>query len=251
MEFLPVAHGSLKVHAMQDLRYFNEEGKYIDQAWDVYRDYFTSQGSFLSCYSDIPSREQKNLFLMVLSHYRLLVRDGEYRLVGTKQQLYVSSLDQTYKFISIMSLIEALFAEQVNVDFYQWLTMKKRRKQIFPIAGEKALDDLYRQYKLEHGARRAVRFFSQLDEGAQQFLAARIRIDNDHKPAEIVAQKLYIMRSEFVHQARLILEFNDGLMFSKRHGNVLYSMLSFRDLQLLFEHGILNHFSILPDYRKI
>jgi hypothetical protein len=238
---------------MQDLLYIKDEGRYLSQAWDVYRDYFTSQGSFLSCYRNIPSSERKNLFLMVLSRYRLLVRDGEYRLVGaeTRQQLYVSYLDQTYKFISIMSLIEALFAEEEHVDFYQWLTMKKRKKQIFPITDEKTLDDLYRLYKLEHGARRAIRFFSELDEGARTFLAARIRIDNTHEPAEAVAQKLYIMRSEFVHQARLILEFNDGLMFSKRHGTVMYSMLSFQDLQLLFEHGVLNHFCITPECRKI
>jgi hypothetical protein len=236
---------------MQNLRFFNDEGRYLDQAWDVYRDYFTSHSSFLSCYKSIPSSERKNLFLMVLSRYRLLVRDGEYRLIGAQEHLYISHLDQTYKFISIMSLIEALFAEDAYVDFYQWLTMKKRRDQIFPIANQNILDDLYRQYKLEYGARRAVRFFSELDEGAQRFLAARIRNDNTHKPAEEVAQKLYIMRSEFVHQARLILEFNDGLMFSKRHGNGMCSLLSFQDLQLLFEHGILNHFCILPDYRKI
>jgi len=41
-------------------------------------------------------------------------------------------IDQTYKFISIMSLIEAMFADEVYVDFYQWLTMKKSKKQIFP-----------------------------------------------------------------------------------------------------------------------
>jgi hypothetical protein len=236
---------------MQDLSYFNEESRYLDQAWDVYRDYFDSHNSFLSCYEKIPSSERKNLFLMILSRYRLLVRDGEYRLIGTQQHLYISYLDQTYKFISIMSLIEALFAEDEHVDFYQWLTMKKRRKQVFPITDEKVLDELYREYKLEHGARRAVRFFSELDDGAQKFLAARIRINNAHMPAVEVAQKLYIMRSEFVHQARLVLEFNDGLMFSKRHGNVMYSMLSFQDLQLLFEHGILNHFCLTPDTRMI
>jgi hypothetical protein len=236
---------------MQDMRYFNEEGWYLDQAWDVYRDYFTSQSSFLSCYEQISSSEQKNLFLMVLSRYRLLVRDGEYRLIKTQQDWYVSYLDQTYKFISIMSLIETLFAETAYVDFFQWMTMKKRKKQIFPIPDEKTLDDLYRQYKLEHGARRAIRFFSQMDEDAQKFLAARIRIDNDHLPAEEVAQKLYIMRSEFVHHARPILEFNNDLMLSKRHGRVMYSMLTFQDLQLLFEHGVLNHFGLIPDTRMI
>lgn len=236
---------------MQDMRYYRDEGRYLDQAWDVYRDYFASHGNFLTHYRKISSAEQKNLFLMILSRYKLLVRDGEYRLIGEQQEFYVGYLDQTYKFISIMSLIEALFAEEEHLDFYQWLTQKKRKKKIFPIPDEKALDDLYRDYKLEHGARRAVRFFSELDEGAQNYLAARVRIDNNHKPAEVVAKKLYIIRSEFVHQARPILEFNDDLMFSKRHGAVMYSMLSLKDLQLLFEHGLLHHFCIPPDFRKI
>lgn len=103
-----------------------------------------------------------------------------------------------YKFISIMSLIEALFTNEVHVDFYQWLTMKKRKKLVFSITDAKALEDLYREYKLQSGANRVVRFFSKLDEGAQNFLAARVKINNRYKPAEVVAQKLYIIRSEFV-----------------------------------------------------
>ncbi len=235
---------------MQDMRYIQDEARYLDQAWDVYREYFASHRSFLSHYLEIPTNQQKNLFLMILSRYKLLVRDGQYRL-GQQQQFYIGYLDQTYKFISIMSLIEALFSDEEHLDFYQWLTQKKRKKKIFPMPDEKALDDLYREYKLEHGARRVVRFFSELDECAQEYLATRIRIDNDHKPAEVVAQKLYIIRSEFVHQARPILEFSEDLMFSKRHGAVMYSMLSLKDLQLLFEHGLLHHFCIPPDYRKI
>lgn len=236
---------------MQDMRYLRDEGRYLDQAWEVYRDYFATQGSFVYQYKNILSDERKNLFLMILSRYKLLVRDGEYRIIGNQQQMYVAYLDETYKFISIMSLIEALSAEEEYVDFYQWLMMKKRKRKIFPIEDGKALDDLYREYKLEHGAKRFVLFFTKLDEGAQNFLSTRIRIDNTHKPAEAVAQKLYIIRSEFVHQARPVLEFTEGAMFSKRYGNVMYSMLSLGDLQLLFEHGLLGHFCISPDYRKI
>jgi hypothetical protein len=242
---------NFKGAVMQDMRYFRDEGRYLDQAWDVYREYFASQNSFLFQYKKIPSNERKDLFLKILSRYKLLVRDGEYRIIEDQQELYVGYLDETYKFISIMSLIEALFAEEEHVDFYQWLMMKKRKRLIFPITDEKVLDDLYREYKMEHGARRVVRFFRELDEGAQRFLAARIRINNDPMPAEVLAQKLYIMRSEFVHQARPVLEFNDGSMFSRRHGNVIYSMLSIKDLQLLFEHGLLNHFCIPPETRKI
>jgi hypothetical protein len=236
---------------MKDLRYFREEGKFLDHAWGVYRDYFLSRNNFLSQYSRISSPERKDLFLMIVSDYRLLVRDGAYHLVENQQHLYLDYLDQTYKFISIMSLIEAMFSGEEYVDFFQWLMMKKRRKHIFPIADEKILEQYYREYKIEFGAKKAVKFFSELDEDAQRYLATRIMIDNDHKPAEVVAQKLYIIRSEFVHQARLILEFNDGLMFSKREGNVMYSMLSLKDLQLLFEHGMLHHFGITPDVRKI
>jgi hypothetical protein len=188
---------------------------------------------------------------MIISCYKLLVRDGEYRLVEKWHNLYLDYLDQTYKFISIMSLIEAMFADDEHVDFYQWLTMKERRKKIFPIADPSALESLYREYKLKYGSRKVIRFFCDLDEGARKFLANRIKIDDHHKPAEVIAKKLYIIRSEFVHQARLILEFNDGLMLSRREGNVMYSTLSMKDLQLLFEHGILHHFCITPDYRKI
>ena len=234
---------------MPDMRYFKGENRFLDDAWDIYRDYFFSRAGFLSQYKQIPTNERKNLFLMIASGYKLLVRDGEYRLI--QNQLYLDYLDQTYKFISIMSLIEAMFADEQYVDFYQWLTMKKRKKQIFPIADAGTLDELYREYKLKFGARKAVKFFSELDEGAQSYLAARIKIDNYQKPAEVLARKLYIMRSEFVHQARLILEFNERLMFSKREGNVLYSTLSLKELQLLFEHGILHHFGMIPDNRKI
>jgi hypothetical protein len=188
---------------------------------------------------------------MLTSGYKLLVRDGEYRLVEDWHNLYLDYLDHTYKFISIMSLIEALFSDEEHVDFYQWLTMKKRKKQIFPIPDAETLDTLYREYKIQHGARKAVKFFSELDEAAQKYLATRIKIDDRYKPAEVVARKLYIIRSEFVHQGRLILEFNDGQMFSKREGAVMYSTLSIKDLQLLFEHGLLYHFHITPDLRKI
>ncbi len=150
-----------------------------------------------------------------------------------------------------MSLIEAMFAEEAYVDFYQWLTMKRRKKIIFPITDAETLDALYREYKLQFGARKAVKFFSELDEGAQKYLAARIKIDNYHRPAEVLAQKLHIIRSEFVHQACMVLEFNDGLMFSRCEGIILYSMLSLKDLQLVFEHGILHHFGMIPDHRKI
>lgn len=236
---------------MMDLRYFKEEGKFLDAAWDVYRDYFFSRSSFLSQYKKIQPVERKELFLMVVSRYKLLVRDGEYALIASDHRQYVPYLDQTYKFVSIMSLIEAMFANEEFVDFYQWLTMKKRKKQIFPIADEKMLDDLYREYKLKFSAKKALRFFSELDEAAQNFLSARLKIDNAYKPAEALAQKLYIIRSEFVHQARLILEFNDGLMFSRREGHVMYSILTLNDLQLLFEHGVLHHFGLIPDQRKI
>ena len=236
---------------MPDMRYFNDEGRFLEDAWGVYRDYFSIRSNFIAQYNKIPSKEHKNLFLMIVSEYKLLVKDGEYRLIENHQHFYLDYLDQTYKFISIMSLIEALFADEEYVDFYQWLTMKKRKKLVFPIADPATLDRLYREYKTKFGAKRAVKFFSELDESAQNFLATRVKIDDHHKPAEVVAHKLYIIRSEFVHQARMILEFNEGLMFSKREGNVMYSMLSLKDLQLLFEHGILHHFCITPDFRKI
>lgn len=236
---------------MPDMRYFKEEGRFLEHSWDVYRDYFFTRGSFLTQYGKIPTNEQKNLFLMIIYSYKYLIRDGQYHLRDGGQYIYLTQVDNTYKFISLMSLIEALFANEEVLDFYQWLVMKKRRNQVFPITDPKSLEVLYREYKDEFGARKALRFFSELDESAQSYLAARIKIDNGCTSAEVVARKLYVMRSEFVHQARLVLEFNDGLMFSRRAGDIVYSVLSFQDLQLLFEHGILQHFGMTPDEKKI
>jgi hypothetical protein len=236
---------------MLDMRYLKNEDRFLGQSWEVYKDYYFSRGRFLTQYSQIPTSEKKNLFLMIVSSYRYLVRDGQYRLLEGGKYIYLNHLDITYKFISMMSLIEALFADDEFIDFYQWLSAKERRKRIFPIADPQTLDELYRKYKDEYGARKALRFFNELDESAQSYLAARVKINNHQMAAEAVAQKLYVMRSEFVHQARLVLEFNEGLMFSRRAGKVVYSMLSFQDLQLLFEHGILQHFGMTPDEKKI
>jgi hypothetical protein len=63
------------------MRYLKDEGRFLDDAWGVYRDYFTSKSNFLNQYQNIPSNARKNLFLQIVSGYKLLVRDGEYRLV--------------------------------------------------------------------------------------------------------------------------------------------------------------------------
>src|SRR5215211_4377358 len=185
---------------MLDMRFIEQEGQYLEYAWEVYSDYFSSRGNFVSGYEGVPNEQRKNLFLMIVAGYKQLVRDGEYHLVGAQSYLYIGHLDQTYKFISIMSLIEAMFADEPHIDFYEWLTMRKRRQQVFPIESAEALRALYCEYKAKFGAKRAVRFFSELDDGAQQYLASRVTIDNDHKPAEVIARKLYLIRSEFVHQ---------------------------------------------------
>jgi hypothetical protein len=237
---------------MPDMRYFHAEEEFLTYSWQVYQSYYSSKDTFLSQYQNIATDEQKNLFLMLVSFYKFLVRDGEYRLKEDDEFSYVDYLDETYKFISLMSLIEAMFSDEKFVDFYQWLTMKERRTQVFPISNPTELENYYREYKDKFGAaKKAIKFFQELDDSAKNFLAARMKIDEAYKPTEIVAQKLYSIRSEFVHEARLILEFNEGRMFSIRNGKEVDSILSLNHLQLIIEHGILYHFGLVPDNKKI
>jgi hypothetical protein len=181
-----------------------------------------------------------------------LILDGRFIIQYEDNDRVVDYFDETYKFIAILAFIEAIYAEDRFVDFYQWLSMKKRRPKVFPITDIDALDDLYREYKSMYGASHKVeKFFGSLDDRAQHFLTARITVDGKYKATEVIAKPLYDIRSEFVHMARLVLEFVRGTMHSRRRGKSLKSIISFDDFMLLFEYGFLQHFDFNPDRRLI
>jgi hypothetical protein len=236
---------------MPDMRYFDAKDKFLAYCWEVFSEYFASEGDFRAQFENIPSDAKKNTFLKLTSFYKFLVRDGKFTTKVDGEDRYEDYLDHTYKFIAIMSFIEAMSPIPYR-DFYEWLNARKRRPEVFPIRTPEELAALYEQYKLVHGAsRKAEDFFGSLDDRAHTFLASRISVSGSARPPSALAKLLYQVRSEFVHRARLIVEFVSGGMFSTRGGRRVYSDISFNDLALLFEDGLLHHFGFSPAARKI
>jgi hypothetical protein len=237
---------------MPDMRYFEAKDKFLDYSWEVFVDYYDDRSDFESQFDQIPTDEDKNLFLKIASFYKFLVRDGRFVIDDSNGDDDAGYFDETYKFIAIMAFIETLYGDQQYIDFFQWLNMRKRRAEVFPIPNNTKLELLYDEYKQEYGAsRKAENFFSSLDSKARNFLSARITIADKYEPVEELAKLMYTIRSEFVHSSRLILEFIRGGMLSRRRKKQIYSIIEFKDLMLLFEEGLLTRFSFAPDNRKI
>ena len=235
---------------MPDTRYLDSQEKFLGYAWSVFSEYYDRQEVFAEQFEWIREAESKNLFLKLASFYKFLVKEGTFRIKRDGQEEVVDYLDETYKFIAIMSFIAALYSHDRHVDFYQWLSMRERRGEVFPIDNMQKLDGLYRDYKAEYGAnKKAEKFFVSLPGKIQDLLASSIKIDGEYKPAGALASLLYAIRSEFVHAAELVLELGSGTMISVRGEDVVVSELSLRDLMKVFEHGLLHHFGFVP-YKK-
>lgn len=232
------------------MRYLNAKDKFLRYAWSVFASYFESPASFEEQFEWIQEDESKNLFLKLASFYKFLVRDGNFVIELDGQVQDDDTFDETYKFIAIIALIEALYEHERYLDFFQWLSMRERRDDVFPIDDLNKLDRLYREYKVEHGAtKKTEKFFEVLDPGTKKIIESTITVDGESKPAEVLAKLLYGIRSEFVHRARLVLELTKGTLISVRGEQVIVSDFSLRDLSAIFEQGLLQHFNFVP-YRK-
>lgn len=230
---------------MEDYRYLANKEDFLDYAFDVFREHIPDKSQFRAQFEAIDSDSRKNRFLHVASFYRFMVKYGSFRydIPGMPEYDYI---DITYKYIALMSLIEAIFAEDRYVDFFEWL-MRRAREGLFPITDRKQLSALYSEYKAEYGARnKAVLFFSSLYDSAKMYLTNQLKVGDAERSIEYIARLLYDIRSEFLHNARLILEFGEGIMFSTRRSKRLISMVPFDDLKLIFETGLLKHFGFYP-----
>jgi hypothetical protein len=102
---------------------------------------------------------------------------------------------------------------------------------------------MYSQYKLEHGATQAaVKFFSALDQKDQNTIQKKLRISKKSSSIKELAQLLYDIRSQFVHQSRLVLGFGNKTSVGINKKGILINDLTIPDLQVLFEHGFLKRF---------
>jgi len=284
---------------MQNMRFFKNEEYFLKYSWVVYQPYFTDRESFIDKYNHIDSPEKKNSFLRLSSSFYFLVIAGNYSSIESDIP-DLSFVDQTYKFIAIIALIESIYDENKYIDFYQWimrskqkifgnlrkinymwwkkrqfliktplemgvtaLTPKEPKKSgVFPINTPSKLTNLYEAYKKEHGnTSNVVKFFKSLDDPIKSFIRQSIVVLEDSEKIseleevdeaiEVLSKFLYQIRSDYMHGAKWVLEFDSCLVFSVRKGKNIECSMELKDLRKIFESGLLQHFNITPDKNQI
>jgi hypothetical protein len=242
------------------MRFIENEDKFLEYSWSVYERYFTDRASFLDKYNRINSPEKKNRFLRLTSYYLFFVIDGSYSSSKYDSE-NLAFVDQTYKFIAIVALIESIYDRNDYIDFYQWM-MKNKKNELFPINSPREATNLYAQYKEEHGnTLNMVRFFQSLDDSIKSFIQRSIivldnsggtgELEEKEESIEVLSKLLYQIRSDFIHKAELILEFDSFTVLSVRSGKPIDCSIELKHLCRIFESGLLQHFDIVPDKRQI
>lgn len=239
-------------------QFVSDEEILLEDAFDALRVHFISREGFLAEYKRISDTCSKSRFLRLASVYRSLVKSGNF-VPGNPLETSFNYLDITYKYIALLSIIEAVFSKDEWLDFHQWLS-RPQNANVFPIWDQTTLEELYSQYNSEYGAiRNTVKFFKALEVEEQEFLVARLvrlrldRLDN-RRVLEIesticdFAKLLYDIRSAFVHKAKLIVEFgNVPAITVNRDCKPFKSNLSLDDLMRVFEVGFIRHFGMRPE----
>lgn len=221
-------------------RYLSNEAAFKADAYAVLKEHFEGRRAFNRYYATIP-KSKLNGFLRVCASYRYLAKHGDWKIKVRGYNPVIDYLTNSYKLVAVFSLIESL-SDLDYLDFYQWLTAKGR-KQTFPINDRKALEALYREYKVDYGAtRRCVAFFLGLPLEEQQRLCGSISV-NRKPTAEIkkLAELLYNLRSGFVHKAEFAHELS-GPIFVITKAGLVESKLTVAGVLRAFELGVIEHF---------
>jgi len=207
----------------------------------------------------IQIKTKTNSFGSLATTY-FLVKEGGYS--SNKYNVEeLAFVDQTYKFIAIVALIESMYEEDEFIDFYQWL-IRNKKKDVFPITTPKEAGLRYQAYKAEHGnTSNIVKFFRFLDVSAKVFIRNTLVISDESRKSsspsdseesiDVLSKLLYQIRSDFIHRAILVLEFDETAILSVRNKKPIECSIKLENLCLLFESGLLKHFDIVPDKKHI
>jgi len=236
------------IHKMKrDLPYLNDV-KYFDYAFDVFKRYFKNRKAFETFFNAIRNEEEKDKFLQIASFYKFLVKDGNFVFDDASLRpvvdYYIDYIDENYKYIAIFALIECLIGESDFVEFYNWLLQNHDFNET-PIASKTKLRNLYAKYLKEFGTtQKAITFFSSLDPDSKKLIEAKVNIRDGSSSSslEVLAELLYEIRSEFVHKAKLVLEFGKNAVISTRNKKRIFTKLTIQDLGELLERGVLLYF---------
>ncbi len=243
---------------MEDMRFVEDQDKFLDYAWSVYQPYFKNRDNFNIQYNKIHADKEKNCFLKAISYYYFFVIIGDYTSpIYGKDEL--SFVDHTNKYLAITSIIESLYQENY-LDFYEWIMRNK--EQVLPINDKDNLSYKYSLYKNDNGCTvNFVKFFQSLDPRIIIYIQRSIifledtkgtnELDEKEETIEVISKLLYQIRSDFVHRARLVLEFHPRESISLRSKRIITCSIEMEHLCRIFEAGLLKHFNITPDTQPI
>lgn len=231
---------------MKDEDYLHNKKYYLKHVFSIWQPYFENREDFEQFYEAIPSDKEKGLFLRIGSFYKYLIKVGHYKLGNEFLNKGMSYIDDSYKFITLFSFMEALYSEEEHLDFYQYL-MRRKRDIRFQLDKKPSaiLDEAYKSYKTEFGSQRcALKFFQALDLKDKDQIAKKLKVNGSKKALNELVQILYQIRSEFVHRALFVLGFGKKPSVGKVGKKVVSKLLSMKDMQNIFERGFLKRFEL-------
>lgn len=238
---------------MDDLRYLEDEEKFLNYSFDVFKKYFNNdREAFNLFYKSIESGGKKNKFLKISSLYKFLVVEGKFTIESDKSNTYIDYLDHTHKYIAIFSFIEDLYTVEEHKEFYSWLNSSEANIE-FPIKDKAELDKLHKSYLSIHGStQKAVRFFESLDDNVQKYITDNFQvINNVEKSVTYLARLLYQIRSDFVHKSKITAQFNEGITMHSIGNKRIRNSLDFEKVKMIFENGFLRFFGFVSSPTQI
>jgi hypothetical protein len=225
---------------VKDLRYWQQRDWFSAFAFDAFQKYFDDRSYLDAFVNSIATDEEKSLFLKVASHYKFLVKDGRFSVSGYEETNYIG---ETYRFVAIVALIEAVESSVSFKKFYPWL----RQSATFPIQDQQHLDQLHKQYKTQFGLmHKIVSFFQRLDDSSKREIESAIKVGGQPLAIDKLAKTLYDVRSQFLHDARLIVDLSGMPTWSMQSGKLREITLPLEQVERIFERGVLLRFGYAP-----
>lgn len=222
------------------LKYVEHHLKEIETVWGRHLE---SDEALRKLFEAIATDEEKDLFLRIGTFYKYLIVEGSFHFPKKELNVGMSYVDETYKYVAIFSLIEALETRPDYQDFYKWIQAKKNTAIPLNKKPMSVLDQMYKDYKAHYGSTQAaVKFFERLDRVDQTMIENKLKVHGTDSSLKKLAQFLYDMRSKFVHEAHFILSFGPITTAGIHNKSFISSKLTMGDLRMLFEHGFLKRF---------
>jgi hypothetical protein len=225
---------------MSDHRYFMNAENYLDVAELALSEQFPSRADLQIFYDAISTQDRKNQFLRAVSTYHYMVRRGDWIVDSPDCNPLIDYFTNSYKAVGLFAVIESL-TDAPFQEFHKWL--QSNPELAFPIADSNTLDELLKRYKKTHGSiRRCAAFFGRLSKEKQSALCNAVEIDN--KPIGTIkkfSDHLYQLRSKFVHDAEVVLQFSGPTHHLSRKG-LMFTNLNMPLIYSAFEEGLVAYF---------